>query len=525
MENFRLIRFTAFYALFLLCGAIMVLGFAPFYYYLLPFASLAFLYFGLSKTKNIKQSFFGGLLFGFGLFGVGVAWLYHSLSTYGAMSDFMSIPAIVLFCLAMALYYGIAAALFKFSTRNSQNFLVFTLIFAIADYLRNIVFTGFPFLTLGYTQSFPSLLNAFAPLIGVFGLSLMVLLLSEVLAMVLQNCIIDKNYKKAIFGLLFIIANFGAAYILEKNVSWSQPIKSEFTANLVQMNILPDDKFSEKFQHGFFTWFYDLLEANSTDLLILPETTIVSRPQTIINAFGDDIKNLANQGKFQNIIMGAIGENQQDFYNSAINININININANAENIAVQQYNKRHLVPFGEYVPFGFRWFIEQAKIPLSDFTKGNEQQDFFILRNRRGDEILAALNICYEDAFGYEVGKINNDVGVLINISNMAWFGDSWAMWQHLQMAQMRSAELSRPLLRSTNTGVTAMISPKGEVLRQLPGFTAENLKVKFFAYQGETPYLKYGDKIFYVLILVIFLLLLINKIIIKRDIKRRII
>lgn len=519
------IRFTAFYVLFLVFGAMMVLGFAPYYFYWLPFISLAFLYFGLSRTKNVKQSFFCGLLFGFGLFGVGVAWLYHSLSTYGAMPDFMSIPAVGLFCLAMALYYGIAAALFRyFSTRNFQKFLVFPLIFSFVDYLRNIIFTGFPFLTLGYTQSFPSVLNSFSPLLGVFGLSFLLLLISSLLVFSLQNFIIYKNYKRAILALLFIIANFVTAYILEKNVSWSHPLKSEFTANLVQTNVLPNEKFSEKFNKDFFIWFYDFLRntENSADAIILPETAALSTPETMSELFGEEIKNLARQQKFQNIIFGALGEsenlNGNGFYNSAANIAMV------DENLLLQQYHKRHLVPFGEYIPYGFGWFIEKANIPLSDFTKGEDKQDFFVLQNRQGDKILAALNICYEDAFGYELRKISDEVGVLINLSNMAWFGNSLAMWQHLQMAQMRSAELARPMLRATNTGITALISPKGEVIKQLPPFSENILKVKFFAYQGETPYLKYGDKIFYAMLLVNIFALFICKIVSNRNIKRRI-
>jgi apolipoprotein N-acyltransferase len=158
--------------------------------------------------------------------------------------------------------------------------------------------------------------------------------------------------------------------------------------------------------------------------------------------------------------------------------------------LQAQRYDKQHLVPFGEFIPFGFRWFVDTMKMPLGDFARGAADQQPFIVKG-----VKIAPNICYEDVFGDELRDDAQRADVLLNVSNLAWFGDSWAMPQHLQIARMRSIELGRPSLRATNTGVTAVIDAKGAVQAQLPLNTQGSLDATVRINKRDTLYTQIGD------------------------------
>jgi len=157
-----------------------------------------------------------------------------------------------------------------------------------------------------------------------------------------------------------------------------------------------------------------------------------------------------------------------------------------------QRYSKVHLVPFGEYIPLKavWGWVIEVLHIPLSDFARGAVEQRPLAIGGQR-----VAADICYEDAFGEEIIRQLPQASVLVNVSNLAWFGDSLAPWQHAQMSQMRALETGRMMLRATNTGLTAIIDAKGHVLASLPLFTAGSLSGEIQGYTGSTPYVRWGN------------------------------
>jgi apolipoprotein N-acyltransferase len=156
----------------------------------------------------------------------------------------------------------------------------------------------------------------------------------------------------------------------------------------------------------------------------------------------------------------------------------------------MQSYRKRHLVPFGEYIPPGFRWILAVLKIPMSDFNAGDAGQPALAAAG-----IPFAVAICYEDIFGEEVIDFLPEAQALINVSNDAWFGDSLAADQHLQASQMRAAETGRWMLRSTNTGATAAIDERGRVVARLPAFTAGTLLTSVTPHAGLTPYARFGN------------------------------
>jgi apolipoprotein N-acyltransferase len=182
-----------------------------------------------------------------------------------------------------------------------------------------------------------------------------------------------------------------------------------------------------------------------------------------------------------NLVFGVpLAESQERYFNSVVTMGAS----------PQQRYDKAHLVPFGEFIPFGFRWFVDLMKIPLGDFTRGSDNPQPLLLGSQR-----LAINICYEDLFGEEIIRQLPSATMLVNLSNIAWFGDSLAPHQHLQISRMRSLETARPMLRATNTGMTAVIDHRGRLLHALKPFTAGALVAEVQGTSGLTPYVKSGN------------------------------
>jgi apolipoprotein N-acyltransferase len=215
-------------------------------------------------------------------------------------------------------------------------------------------------------------------------------------------------------------------------------------------------------------------------LIVLPETALPRMIQEIPMGYMQQLAGFA-RAHGGNLVIGVpTAESSTAYYNSAISIGSN----------AVQQYDKSHLVPFGEFIPYGFRWFVDMMKIPLGDFSYRSHVQAPLQL-----NQVRAAVNICYEDLFGDEIIRQLPQANLLINISNIAWFGASLAPHQHLQISRMRALETGRYMLRATNTGATAVIDARGNVTAQLPLFTLGSLQASVQPYEGATPYVRWGD------------------------------
>ena len=274
-------------------------------------------------------------------------------------------------------------------------------------------------------------------------------------------------------------------------VAWTQPVGQPLSVALLQTNIPQDLKWQRERLMEWLTLNYDMVRHQSAPLIVLPETTLPlldsQLPQGYLDAIRD--KALALGG---NVIMGVFTHDGDRIYNSAITQG------ADKE----QAYSKRHLVPFGEYSPPLFGWFYQWANIPMSDQTGGARHQPPLELNGQR-----IAVNICYEDVFGEELLYALPQATVMLNLSNLAWYGDSHAQPQHLQIAQMRALEAGRPMLRATNTGMTAAVLPDGSVAASLPAFTVGTLTVEVQGYQGMTPYARWAN--WPVLALVVLILL----------------
>lgn len=448
-------------------GAAGVLAFAPFgLFWLAPPVWLGLLLL-LRRAANVRQAALLGFAFGLGFFLCGVSWVYVSLSVFGGMPWWLAGFAAFLFCTGLALFPTLAAAAFKRwqPAADWRQALFFAALFAGGDWLRGWLFTGFPWLAAGYAQTPPSPLAGFAPLIGVHGLSLLA---------VLSGALLLCRWRGALVVGAVLLAGFGL-----RQVAWTTPDGEPITVALIQGNVPQEMKFRPETLVHTLNLYYELVAAHPAQLTLLPETAIPIFFEQLPPAYVEALKaSVASHGG--DLILGTLTGDGARYWNSALSLGRSPS----------QIYSKTHLVPFGETIPPGFSWFMQLATIPMSSFERGPERQPPLEAAGRR-----VAVNICYEDAFGEEIITALPQAGILANLSNTAWFGRSLAQPQHLQIARLRALESGRPMLRATNTGMTAIIAPNGAVVAQLPPFTQGVLQAEVTAYQGLTPYARFGN------------------------------
>jgi apolipoprotein N-acyltransferase len=360
---------------------------------------------------------------------------------------------------------------------------LFAALLAAGDWIRSWLFTGFPWLALGYSQTPPSPLAGFAPLFGVFGLSALV---------ALSGALLLRLRIGATALIVLSLTGFGL-----RQIEWTSPQGEPVSVALIQGNIPQEMKFRPEAFIRTLNLYRDLIDANPAQLTLLPETAFPVFIDQLPEAYIDALKALAGRQK-GDIILGTLTGDNNTYYNSALSLGTS----------PLQVYSKSHLVPYGEFIPPGFAWFMAYAHIPASSFSRGPEMQAPLAVAGQQ-----VAANICYEDVFGSEIIRALPEAGILANLSNTAWFGDSLAQPQHLQIAQMRALETGRPMLRATNTGMTAIVAPDGTVQAALPPFTTGALRGAVQAHGGSTPYGRLGDWPAVALIATLLLLGLVRK------------
>ena len=460
-----------------LLGACSVAAFAPLGWFPAIWMTLAGLFGLLSRTIDENGSARDGALiggaFGGGFFLAGVSWIYVSLSVFGGMPAPVAALATLIFCVAMALYPALAGALFvRFAPAAAwRRSLLFAALWTFAEWLRGWVLTGFPWLAIGYSQTPPSPLAGFAPLLGVYGVSL----LTALVAVLIFQASSRDNRRGSIAAVAAIFLCGG----LLLNQAWTTPQGEPMRVALLQGNIAQDLKWRpERFEESLRTY-HRLMRDNPAQLTVLPETALPVFLHEIPASYLDEMQKLAARHD-GDLLFGIVSGDRGGYANSAINIGAS----------GTQRYDKTHLVPFGEFIPPGFGWFMAMARVPMSDFARGAEKQPPMRIGGRQ-----VAINICYEDAFGEEIIGALPAAGLLVNISNVAWFGDSLAPAQHLQIARMRALETGRMMLRATNTGMTAIIGADGQVRGVLEPFTRAALTGDVQAYAGSTPFARWGN------------------------------
>lgn len=475
----------------LLLGAISVLGFAPFYVYPVSLISVALFCLYFWQSPSLSAAAWRGFLFGLGLYGMGIYWIYICLHHFGGMPVWMAALATFALCTFMASFYALMAAFAYWLWRraNTTGWLTLSLATAVSwglfDWIKSWIFTGFPWLAIGYTQVPNGTLAGWLPIIGVYGVSVLTVLYACLIACFVRDCIILKTASaqttKAIVASLVITFALGWG---SKAIEWSTPIGKPFKVDLLQGNIAQDLKWSPDMVSSTIQRYQQMVQNSQADLIILPETALpilsTQWSDDKKQPFVDHVQQLGS-----NMIVGIV---QYDSINSAY-FNGAISLGADAQ----QSYQKNHLVPFGEFIPFKpyLGWiYRDYLNMPMSDMSRGSRQPTPMQLNNQK-----IAVNICYEDVFGEEVIRQLPDATILANITNDAWYGESFAADQHLQFSQARALETARMVLRATNTGATAVIDPKGQLIAHAPHFKQVTLSSEAQGYQGTTPYVRWGN------------------------------
>jgi apolipoprotein N-acyltransferase len=462
-----------------LAGALAVFGFAPFGIFPLPILSLAVLFWLWSKAERPSQAAGLGFAFGMGMFCFGVSWIYVALHDYGYMHPLLAALATALFAAVNACIPALAGyvqARFK-GAMTLQIVCVMPALWALAEWVRGWLFTGFPWLSVGYSQVPHSSLAGYAPVVGVFGVSLLVAV-SAASLLVIWRARWGALGKAALAG---VVCLWGAGAMLGL-VVWTQPQGEPLKVSLLQGNIAQDTKFSEDALIGTLETYRRLAESSDARLVVMPETALPLLREYIPEGYQAMLREHVRQNG-GDILIGAFEREDGRYYNSVYSL-------GSSES---QHYRKDHLVPFGEFIPLrsALGWLINEVlQIPMGDQARGGANQAAL---NVAGQKV--AVNICYEDAFGEEVIHALPAATLLVNVTNDAWYGDSFAAEQHNQLSQMRALETGRMMLRATNTGVTSVIGVDGRVQAMLPQHEEGVLSAQVQGYAGSTPYVRWGN------------------------------
>lgn len=475
----RIERLLRAHAANLVAGACAVGGFAPFGYWPLPILSLAVLFAGLARANSRSAGFASGFAWGIGFFLAGVSWVYVSLHVYGGMGVVPAGLATFLFCAFLALFpAAVGAAVAGVRRRTLRWLLALPLAWAAGEWIRGWIFTGFPWLVSGYSQVPASPLAGFAPIFGVYGVSYLLALVAALAGW----SVLGHETRRARIAALAAILALGLAGEGLRGVDWTSPEGAPTTVSLLQGNVPQDMKWRPEGARDALALYARLAAASPARLVLLPETALPVFESDLPDFYRDGLVGLGRAHGGDVLAGLPTGAREGAYYNSAVSFG----------EAPTQRYHKVHLVPFGEYLPQKalWGWVLDVLRIPLSDFARGSADQPPLAIGGQR-----VAVNICYEDGFGMEILRPLPEASVLANLSNLAWFGDSLAPWQHAQMSQMRALETGRMVLRATNTGLTAIIDTKGRIVASLPPFERGALGGAIQGYTGSTPYVRWGD------------------------------
>jgi apolipoprotein N-acyltransferase len=481
-------------------GAVTVAGYAPFDLYLQPVITVAGLCYLWHGARTPRAAAAIGYAFGLGWFLFGVSWVYVSMHDFGGMHPAAAAVATLVFCAFLALFpaaVGYACGRWVAAPAARYGLLV-PAVWALTEWTRGWIFTGFPWLALGYSQIPDSPLAGYAPVLGIHGVTLATAATAGLLVAWWLGAVAKAEVRKqkaegktsfryALSFLLppsaFLLAALWAAGWGLKQVEWTQPVGAPVTVTLLQGNIPQDLKWREDRVSTTLKTYSALARMSSSRLIILPETALPlffgDVPKDYLSVLADHARR--NGG---DILIG-VPEKQPngEYFNSVVSLGTS----------ASQTYRKSHLVPFGEFIPLRFvlEWLVVGVfRVPLQDFSRGGADQRPLEVAGQR-----VAVNICYEDAFGEEIIRQLPEATLLVNVSNVAWFGRSLAPSQHLQISQARALETGRYMLRATNTGVTAVIGPDGRVLGGAPEFKMATVTHAVQGYEGATPYVRMGN------------------------------
>jgi len=516
----------------------------------LQVVSLAVLVLALQFATRVGQAMWRGWLFGTAWLAGTFWWLFISMHTYGGLPGWLAVAAVLALAAALALYYALAVGFlcaWAPMARSAQA-LMFAAAWTLAELARGQFFTGFPWGAGGYAQV--DLMAPWAPLVGVYGMGFLAALLAYAVASLASSAWhralawmrqpVRPAPVRGTVGKGGVYVSNTAARVQVRSVSWPGVVRGvlvwtftgallismvgggeawrqlghadtasagELRVWLLQGNIPQDQKFEPGTGVAEALAWYprQMLEGvaaaaggRGPQLVVAPETALPLLPDQLGAAFWQPLlQPLADQtgGSAAALLTGLpLGSLQAGYTNSAWGLTPAASRRAlqSLDAPEIHRYDKHHLVPFGEFIPPLFRWFTQMMNIPLGDFNRGALPQAPWVWAGQR-----IAPNICYEDLFGEEIAASFREASsaptVLVNLSNIAWFGDSVAIDQHLQISRLRALEFGRPMLRATNTGATAVIDHRGVVTHSLPRLTRGRLEAQVQGRSGLTLYARW--------------------------------
>jgi apolipoprotein N-acyltransferase len=461
----------------LLAGAVLPLAFAPFQLFPLAVVSPAVLFL-LWRDAAPARAAWQGFLFGLGMFGVGVSWVYVSMHNFGNMPAPLAAFATLLLVAGLALYpalLGFVQAKLRRGPEAWHALLILPGLWTLFEWWRGWFLSGFPWLNLGYSQA-ATPLAGFAAWAGVYGASLACALSAGLIAYAASAPI------KAWRLWLPLLAAIWLGGWAAGRVEWAQPEGPALRVALVQGNVPLKIKWRPEQRGEIVDRYLSLSRRESDrDLIVWPEAAMPAYLEHIapVTAALNDISRERGTDFVFGVIEGDAAS--RAYYNSVVSVGR-----------TPGAWRKQHLVPFGEFLPMPllFRWLIDSMQIPMSNFSTGARDQPLLQAAGQR-----LGVTVCYEDAFGEEMIRQLPDATLLVNVSEDAWFGDSFAPHQRVQMARLRALETARPMLRAANTGPSTAIDHRGAILATTAQFRQDVLRADVQPMTGATPYVRWGN------------------------------
>lgn len=479
-----------------LAGIILVFAFAPFHIFWVALISPAILFWLLSHHSPTKSAFIG-FCFGCGFFGLGVSWVFVSIYVFGGTPTYLAALITLLFVFVLALFFALMGFLLqKYFNHNNilKIILVYPTLWALLEALRSWIFTGFPWLILGHTVE-NNVFAGFGPIFGAYGCSFWVIFASSLCYLAatphfMKNPANQKSPWKTANAALLALAILLVTAYLSNFIHWTKAVEKPLNVSLVQGNIQQSLRWDpEEVNHILLT--YQALTRNhyQNNLIVWPEAAIPLTPEEAA-PFLKKI-NAKLEAGHSSLLTGIPLIKNGRYYNAVI-----------ALGHGYGSYTKRHLVPFGEYVPFEkyLRGLIQFFDLPMSNYLSGPVQQSLITI-----NDVPIGVYVCYEIAYDYLVREDLPMAGLLVTVSDDAWFGRSLAPWQHLEIAQFQALASGRSMLFVSNTGITAIINNKGQIQSIIKQFEPGVLSGKTHEYFGATPWSILGDGPWIMLMLIL--------------------
>ncbi len=460
-------------------GAFLVCGFAPFSYWLITFICPALLYASLVKSTP-RHAFLLGLIFGLFFFGFGASWTFNSIHEFGHAPVILSAFLAGLLVVVLALFPACVAYLFAATRCNScldfVSALAFATLWTLFEWLRSWLFTGFPWLLLGHAHH-SSPLHGVIPIFGTYGATWLVLLTSCFFVV----AVLGKRTQKITAGISLALVFLSLT--VANQVVWTEAEDEEIGVALIQGSIPQEMKWEQAKRSYIMGRYLQLSESHlDADVLVWPETAIPTYYHVVEDSFIKEVEQVA-AAEGTDFLTGV-------FTHDPASGNVYNSVAVLGEETGF--YQKRHLVPFGEYIPLRSimpSFWERYIQVPMADLSSGEGRP----LVSLKGYPV--GVSICYEAVYGNEIIQALPEAKFLVNVSNDGWFGDSLAPHQHLEITRSRAVETGRYLLRATNTGISAVITPNGSIVDRSVQFQEDVVRADIQPYSGLTPFSRWGN------------------------------